>query len=600
MSTLSSATRPGEACPGGAGRENCSTRPMALSLLRRRTLEPGDVAAAAKGSEAVPCHPQQKQSHPITTTFLVMCLLLIWFSSMLLSGSFFHVCFSSRKLQLYCISGGAGRDRGVIHAVESDYIATAAVAGSNISTYRAVVEGTVLSNKNSAARSYLEVAEGAAEERKVEVVDGRKEEIEQAVKAVEEKLRVIRSWAAPAGGGGRGKLQCEGRGVFVYDLPSKFNGDLMARCHGLLPWTDLCPHFADDGMGEAIPALGRGWHKTHQYALEPIFHQRVLRHPCRVHNPDHARLFYVPFYGGLDILRWHFKNVSTEVKDALAAELVRWLEQQSSWARNNGRDHMFVLGKISWDFRRRRDDSWGSNFLDLPQMQNPFKFLIERQPWLINDIGIPHPTYFHPQSDDDIAAWQAKIISSSRKHFASFAGASRPGDADSIRSVLIRQCMSGKGRCEFLDCNAAWGCSEPERIIGLFAESEFCMQPPGDSPTRKSVFDSLVAGCIPVLFDPFTAYYQYPWHLPEDHHLYSVYIGKEEVKEGKVDVVERLLAVPAEEREKMRRYIVYELMPRLVYGDATAQFNMFEDAFGVVMNNMMHVATRSDVQRAHI
>ncbi|KAF6161231.1 hypothetical protein GIB67_009118 [Kingdonia uniflora] len=68
--------------------------------------------------------------------------------------------------------------------------------------------------------------------------------------------------------------------------------------------------------------------------------------------------------------------------------------------------------------------------------------------------------------------------------------------------------------------------------------------------------------CIPVLFDPFTAYYQYPWHLSEDHEWYSVFIDKEDVnvREMKVDVVERLMKVSMKERDDMRRYIAYELL----------------------------------------
>ncbi|KAJ9555375.1 hypothetical protein OSB04_009989 [Centaurea solstitialis] len=138
----------------------------------------------------------------------------------------------------------------------------------------------------------------------------------------------------------------------------------------------------------------------------------------------------------------------------------------------------------------------------------------------------------------------------------------------------------------FFDCKSGL-CDEPQSLIGLFTESEFCLQPPGDSPTRKSVFDSLVAGCIPVVFDPFTAYYQYPWHLPEDHEKYSIFVDKEEVREKKVNVVEKLMKVGVKERDDMRRYIVYELMPRLVYGDQDAKFEMFQDAFSITINNLV-------------
>ena len=131
-------------------------------------------------------------------------------------------------------------------------------------------------------------------------------------------------------------------------------------------------------------------------------------------------------------MRWHFRNVSNEVKDGLALELVNWLESQSLWARNSGKDHVLILGKISWDFRRQENSSWGMRFLQLEQMQNPIKLLIERQPWEINEIGIPHPTYFHPHTDDDIVAWQLKIMRSHRKSLASFAGGARPGAPENI------------------------------------------------------------------------------------------------------------------------------------------------------------------------
>ena len=38
-------------------------------------------------------------------------------------------------------------------------------------------------------------------------------------------------------------------------------------------------------------------------------------------------------------------------KNSLSLELVKWLERQGTWKRNSGKDHVFVLGKISWDFR---------------------------------------------------------------------------------------------------------------------------------------------------------------------------------------------------------------------------------------------------------
>ncbi|XP_024031694.1 xyloglucan-specific galacturonosyltransferase 1 [Morus notabilis] len=539
---------------------------------------------------------------PIALSFLF--LIYLWSSSTtIISGKILHVCVSSRKLNsLYCLSAGTQPkfeipipivENSTIVEIPTPIVSNIAITSpaSNVEVKKQVptpvVSNSSIANVEMKKENILEfVRDGSDPTVRDSISHGRENEIAGAVKFVEEHLQVLRSWTSD-----RNRKGCDGRGIYVYDLPSKFNKDLVGQCRDMVPWMDFCKYFGNEGLGEPIPKLGKAWYRTHQYSLEPIFHSRVLKHPCRVQNENEAKLFYVPFYGGLDILRWHFKNVSNDVKDTLGLELVKWLERQRPWAPNSGKDHVFVLGKVSWDFRRK-EKSWGTRFLELEQMQNPVKLLIERQPWHENDIGIPHPTYFHPHSDEDIMSWQSKIITSSRKHLVSFAGAARPDAPENIRSILIKQCTSVEiQKCQILDCSPR-GCSQPESVIELFMESEFCLQPPGDSPTRKSVFDSLVSGCIPVLFDPFTAYYQYPWHLPEDHGKYSVFIDQKEVREKGVNVVEKLMKITKKERDDMRRFIVYELLPGLVYGDTDSQLERFQDAFSITISNLLERVNR--------
>ncbi|KAB5573581.1 hypothetical protein DKX38_000775 [Salix brachista] len=527
---------------------------------------------------------------------LLLILVYLWSSSStIISGKIVHICVSSRKLNnLYCLSAGTQPNFEIpIPLTNNSFTRNIENIDASPSTNSSVTDDKEIVNALSSS-SIGNIKEDVDIFRKDSIrteIDGadknRNEEIAIAKKAVKEQLQLHRSWMSSTN-----HASCEGRGVYVYDLPSKFNKDLMGQCEDMMPWTNFCEYFNNDALGEPLASLGKGWYHTHQYSLEPIFHSRILSHPCRVYNESEAKLFYVPYYGGLDILRWHFKNVSVDVKDTLAMDLMKWLEHRKPWVQNSGSDHVFVLGKISWDFRRRNYTSWGTRFLELEQMQNPIKLLIERQPWEVNDIAIPHPTFFHPHSDDDIVAWQQKIIGTTRKSLVSFAGAERPNQPQSIRSVLINQCTStSSDKCQFLDCKSG-GCNQPETVTELFMDSEFCLQPPGDSPTRKSVFDSLVSGCIPVLFDPFTAYYQYPWHLPEDHRKYSVFIDQEEVRQMKVDVVGRLSGISARERDEMRRFIVYELLPGLVYGDSSSRFEKFQDAFSISVNTLLQRVSR--------
>ncbi|XP_021895287.1 probable xyloglucan galactosyltransferase GT20 [Carica papaya] len=540
---------------------------MAISVSKRKPRLP-----SKSKDEAYEVHHQHhsclytilcKILYRIPFAIFLLAIIFLWSSSTtIISGKIVHVCLSSRKLNnLYCLSAGSQ-------------------PGFNIP-----VDVPLSSNNNSTSTVSTSIVDG----------DDDDDDVATAIRSVEEQLKVHRSFVS--NNNYNEANSCNGKGVYVYDLPSKFNKDLVGQCSDMIIWTDFCRFFKNNALGEPIEELGKGWYHTHQYALEPIFHARVLKHPCRVYDENQAKLFYVPYYGGFDILRWHFKNVSNEVKDSLTLELMKWLESRKPWMKNSGKDHVFVLGKITWDFRRNNLSSWGTRLLELEEMKNPIKLLIERHPWEINDIGIPHPTFFHPHSDDEVISWQLKIMRSNRKTLVSFAGGARPNDPENIRSILINQCNGSNssaetnGRCRLFSCKAG-GCNHPGSVMTLFMESEFCLQPPGDSATRKSVFDSLISGCIPVLFNPFTAYYQYPWHLPEDYEKYSVLIDQDDVRKMKVNVVKRLMNVPLKEREDMRRYIVYELLPGLVYGDSDSQFQRFQDAFSITMNNLLGRVSR--------
>ncbi|KAL8106841.1 hypothetical protein AgCh_023579 [Apium graveolens] len=127
------------------------------------------------------------------------------------------------------------------------------------------------------------------------------------------------------------------------------------------------------------------------------------------------------------------KNSKTLVTQEIASYLVQ---------ENNFDDHKLKAKIMSLFWVK-----FSSTFLNLEEMQNPIKLLIERQPWHVNDIGIPHPTYFHLHADEDFISWKFKIIQSSRNNLVSFAGGARPHSPDSIRSVLINQCtLSGQPR----------------------------------------------------------------------------------------------------------------------------------------------------------
>jgi hypothetical protein len=49
----------------------------------------------------------------------------------------------------------------------------------------------------------------------------------------------------------------------------------------------------------------------------------------------------------------------------------------------------------------------------------------------------------------------------------------------------------------------------PQVVLSAFMDADFCLQPGGDTPTRRIAFDSMIAGCIPIFFHKDSAYMQH-------------------------------------------------------------------------------------------
>jgi hypothetical protein len=126
----------------------------------------------------------------------------------------------------------------------------------------------------------------------------------------------------------------------------------------------------------------------------------------------------------------------------------------------------------------------------------------------------------------------------------------------------------------------------------LFQSSTFCLLPQGDTYTRRSTFDAILAGCIPVFFHPGTAFVQYAWHLPKDHAEYSVYIAEEDVRRGNASVEERLRRIRPDAVERMRGAVV-RLIPTTIYSDTSSKLeSTVDDAFDVAVQAVARKVTK--------
>ncbi|KAI4338496.1 hypothetical protein MLD38_023546 [Melastoma candidum] len=116
--------------------------------------------------------------------------------------------------------------------------------------------------------------------------------------------------------------------------------------------------------------------------------------------------------------------------------------------------------------------------------------------------------------------------------------------------------------------------------------SQFCLQTPGDSFTRRSTFDSILAGCIPVFFSPHTAYTQYQWFLPEEPSDYSVYLEADDTVNATkilgIDIEKELMKVPREKIAAMRQRVI-DLIPTISYANPNSTNYGFRDVVDVTI-----------------
>ncbi|CAA7017617.1 unnamed protein product [Microthlaspi erraticum] len=391
---------------------------------------------------------------------------------------------------------------------------------------------------------------------------------------------------------------CAGKYVYMHDVPALFNEELLKNCWTLSRWTDMCELTSNFGLGPRLQNMEgvSGWFATNQFTLEVIFHNRMKQYKCLTKDSSMASAVYVPYYPGLDLMRFLWGPFPF-MRDAAALDLMKWLRESPEWKRLDGRDHFMVAGRTTWDFMRtpENESDWGNRLMILPEIRNMTMLLIESSPWNYHGFAVPYPTYFHPSSNAEILQWQSRMRRIKRRYLFSFVGAPRPQLGDSIRTEIMDQCKASRRKCKLLECvSGSQKCYKPDQIMKFFLSSTFCLQPPGDSYTRRSTFDSILAGCIPVFFHPGSAYAQYIWHLPKDIGRYSVFIPEKSVKEGKVSIEKVLSRIPRGKVMKMREEVI-KLIPRLMYFNPSGKredAGRFVDAFDVAVEGVLQRVER--------
>ncbi|PSR91569.1 Xyloglucan galactosyltransferase [Actinidia chinensis var. chinensis] len=399
-------------------------------------------------------------------------------------------------------------------------------------------------------------------------------------------------------------VECSGRWIHIRNLPTRFNLDLLTNCSDFPLFDDFCPYLANHGLGQKTHNQTRSWYRTDPFMLELIFHRRMLEYPCLTADPAVASAVFLPYYAGIDSLRYLYgSDVNSSFEHGL--DLFQFLKHYDSpqiWGNHQGHDHFLVMARPAWDFSQSvscDQPIWGTSFLELPEFYNITALILESRTWPWQEQAIPYPTSFHPPNTALFEAWMTRVRQSRRSTLMVFAGGGGSSSSPNIRRSIRLECENSANSseindeysksCEFIDCSNGVCEHDPIRFMRPMLQSDFCLQPPGDTPTRRSTFDGIIAGCIPVFFEDQSAKTQYTWHLPEDkYNDFSVYIPKEDVVFKGVKILDVLLGIPRDKVRRMRESVL-EIIPRVMYRKhgSSPGLKTMKDAFDIAVEGTL-------------
>ncbi|KAH7549587.1 hypothetical protein JRO89_XS13G0052900 [Xanthoceras sorbifolium] len=395
---------------------------------------------------------------------------------------------------------------------------------------------------------------------------------------------------------------CTNRWIHIRRLPSSFNLDLLTNCSEYSLYDNFCPYLLNHGLGPKTHNRSHSWYRTDPFLLELVFHRRMLEYPCLTQDPTLANAIYLPYYAALDALKYLYgPEINSSSQHGL--ELYKYLRSDAAeiWDRYEGHDHFLVMARPAWDFSQPLNIDpplWGTSFLELPEYYNVTALVLEARAWSWQEQAVPYPTSFHPSNLHLLESWLKRVRNSRRRSLMLFAGGGGISATPNIRRSIRNECqdnttdddasvnLNNQQICYIVDCSNGICEHDPIRYMKPMLQATFCLQPPGDTPTRRSTFDAIIAGCIPVFFEEQSAKSQYGWHLPpEMYDEFSVFIPKEDVVFKGLKILDVLQSIPKAKVRKMREKVI-ELMPRLMYRrhGSSLVLKTTKDAFDVAID----------------
>ena len=344
--------------------------------------------------------------------------------------------------------------------------------------------------------------------------------------------------------------------LYVYELPDGYRHENKPNGRGFGVPVTSPPGLPTAALFSAVT-----------YGTGAAFFEAALNYRCRTLEPAQADLFFVPTFTDKRLRRWCVDATPEQPKncsrDALFLRLaaVRNGSGMSYLQARGGTDHILLTGHQGFYFDMK--PSYEVSYRDR-RLRGTMLFSVEdgvRYPWpgprtLRGIHSTPWSSMVHLASTTprDELPWRSRhdrsvLVTGAFATRRAFGPASK--QFNNLRGVLHRACLRSVDRCEYASPGPALGVAG---IASLYRRGVFCLQPIGDGVSRAGIIDSVLLGCIPVLFHP-GQQLQWPWHWGSWVHRATVTLDMDRVVDGTLDPVEALAAIPADRIASMQATI---------------------------------------------
>ena len=320
--------------------------------------------------------------------------------------------------------------------------------------------------------------------------------------------------------------------VYVYELPSRFqNKSLRLGWHNFGNHKQP-EHWTSDLVFGGPPHDAEGYSvwTSNTFLIPIMLHYRLVHSPQRTFDVDEADVFFIPVYQFLRPAK-----MGCEEKDNLVQTLMRLNPKlkDPAWVREKGPRHLLASSRKRLCKYMYEDK--------LPQLRSAVRIVREISdddsknrwnqdlPW--RWYQFPHVSAFHGPHSAIPALQRPRGMAQWLWGFSGTAA----GDAEALRRHLIEQCHSDS-RCSFNDLIHHRSLDAIDAIKGFVKQklhTTFCVEPPGDSLLRKSLLDSIGAGCIPVLFEHQSLDVYQPFVTPEEWAKATLFIPEVQLVDRK-------------------------------------------------------------------